>query len=79
MTQIATTATSLPLSQDDVGGISEITILPDGRLYVLGLSEAMLEMLDGAGPWGGLSAGRRVCRSAERDEGSKESRRARNE
>ena len=42
-----------------MGGISEITILPDGRLYVLGLSEAVLEMLDGAGPWGGLSPDRR--------------------
>lgn len=72
MTQIAATATSLHVTQDDVGGISEITILPDGRLYVLGLSEAMLEMLDGAGPWGGLSAGRRACRSAERDKGTEE-------
>lgn len=39
-----------PCSQD-VGGISEITILPDGRLYVLGLSKAVLEMLDQAGLW----------------------------
>ena len=73
MTQIAATATSVHVSQDDVGGISEITILPDGRLYVLGLSEAMLAMLDGAGPWGGLSAGRRASRSVERDEGIEES------
>ena len=35
----------------DVGGISEITILPDGRLYVLGLSQAVLEVLDQAGLW----------------------------
>jgi len=73
MTQIAATATSVHVSQDDVGGISEITILPDGRLYVLGLSEAMLAMLDGAGPWDGLSAGRRAYRSVERDEGIEES------
>jgi hypothetical protein len=30
-------------------------------------------MLDGAGPWGGLSAGRRAYRSAERNEGTEES------
>ena len=76
MTQIAATATSLHLSQDDVGGISEITILPDGRLYVLGLSEAMLAMLDGAGPWGGLRPA--VGRTGP-SSGTKESRRARNE
>ncbi len=72
MTQIAATATSLDDRPDDVGGISEITILPDGRLYVLGLSAAILEMLDGAGPWGGLSAGRRAYLSAERDDGIEE-------
>jgi hypothetical protein len=54
------------LRQEDVGGISEITILPDGRLYVLGLSEAVLELLDAAGPWGGLSPERRPRHAAER-------------
>ncbi len=54
------------LDETDVGGISEITILPDGRLYVLGLSEAVWEMLDGAGPWGGLSPERGPRRSTER-------------
>ena len=73
MTQTAATATLLPTDENDVGGISEITILPDGRVYVLGLSDAMLEMLDGAGPWGGLSAGRKPYRSAERDEETEES------
>jgi len=60
--------TSAQLGEEDVGGISEITILPDGRLYVLGLSEAVWEMLDGAGPWGGLSPDRRPHRSAGREE-----------
>jgi len=61
------TGTVTRLDEADVGGISEITILPDGRLYVLGLSEAVWEMLDGAGPWGGLSPERRQRRSTGRD------------
>ena len=32
---------------DDAGGISEITILPDGRVYVLGLSAAILDVVVG--------------------------------
>jgi hypothetical protein len=60
------TGTATRLDETDVGGISEITILPDGRLYVLGLSEAVWEMLDGAGPWGGLSPERGPRRSTER-------------
>ena len=58
--------------EGDVGGISEITILPDGRLYVLGLSEAVWEMLDGAGPWGGLSPDRRPRRSTGRQQEAQE-------
>jgi hypothetical protein len=65
-------STSAQLGEDDVGGISEITILPDGRLYVLGLSEAVWEMLDGAGPWGGLSPDRRPRRKSEREEETRE-------
>ena len=65
-------STSAQLGEEDVGGISEITILPDGRLYVLGLSEAVWEMLDGAGPWGGLSPERRPRRSAEWEEETRE-------
>lgn len=61
--------------QADVGGISEITILPDGRLYVLGLSESMWELLDAAGPWDGLSPDRQRRRSAKRDANPEESRR----
>jgi hypothetical protein len=38
-----------------VGGISEITILPDGRVYVLGLSAEILNVLEGVGPWVGGS------------------------
>jgi hypothetical protein len=60
-------ASKVESRQADVGGISEITILPDGRLYVLGLSESMWELLDAAGPWGGLSPERQPRRSAERD------------
>jgi hypothetical protein len=45
-------------ADDDPGGISEITILPDGRVYVLGLSADVLEMLRQSGPWEGLSAAR---------------------
>jgi hypothetical protein len=40
---------------DEVGGISEITILPDGRVYVLGLSAEILTVLEGVGPWVGGS------------------------
>jgi hypothetical protein len=65
---MAKTETLAQLSEAAVGGISEITILPDGRLYVLGLSDAVWEMLDGAGPWGGLSPERRQRRSTGRDE-----------
>ena len=31
----------------DPRGVSEITILPDGRIYVLGLSQAVLDVLAG--------------------------------
>jgi hypothetical protein len=65
---MAKTTTLAQLSEAAVGGISEITIRPDGRLYVLGLSDAVWEMLDGAGPWGGLSPERRQRRSTGRDE-----------
>jgi hypothetical protein len=51
-------AESVELSRQDVGGISEITIRPDGRVYVLGLSAEMLELLNAAGPWEGMSLDR---------------------
>jgi hypothetical protein len=40
-------------TEEDVGGISEITILPDGRVYVLGLSSAVRQALHQSGPWCG--------------------------
>ncbi len=49
-TRLQTEAVGL---QEDVGGISEITILPDGRVYVLGLSAAVREVLNQSGPWSG--------------------------
>jgi hypothetical protein len=72
-TKTVRTAGSLERRPADVGGISEITILPDGRLYVLGLSEAMWQLLEAAGPWGGLSSDRGPRRAAERGETTKES------
>ena len=50
---------------DDLGGISEITILPDGRVYVLGLSAAILEVLQRSGPWDGLASRRRTKQAKE--------------
>jgi hypothetical protein len=58
-------AKSVELSRREMGGISEITIRPDGRLYVLGLSAAMLELLNAAGPWEGMSLDRRLRRQME--------------
>ncbi len=40
---------SLVLTEQDVGGISEITILPDGRVYILGLSAAVLAVMQEVG------------------------------
>ncbi len=31
---------------DELRGVSEITILPDGRIYVLGLSKELAALLD---------------------------------
>ncbi len=39
-----------------IEGISELTILPDGRLYVLGVSPAVLELLQSARLWRESSA-----------------------
>jgi hypothetical protein len=63
-------------ADDDPGGISEITILPDGRVYVLGLSVAVLEMLRQSGPWEGLSAARQPRLRAEprRETGARKAR-----
>jgi hypothetical protein len=58
-------AKSVELSRGEVGGISEITIRPDGRVYVLGLSAAMLELLNAAGPWDGMSLDRSLRRQVE--------------
>ena len=46
-------ATGVPQAADDIDvrGDSQITILPDGRVYVYGLSPALLEILCAAGPW----------------------------
>jgi hypothetical protein len=61
-------AKSVELSRQDMGGISEITIRPDGRVYVLGLSAAMLELLNAAGPWEGMSLDRRLrCQMEDGD------------
>lgn len=73
MQQIVRHAGTLECSPADVGGISEITILPDGRLYVLGLSESIWELLEAAGPWGGLASDRRPRPAAERGDEAKES------
>jgi len=76
VTSAATTVEQAGLAElrlTDVGGISEITILPDGRLYVLGLSEAVLALLDAAGPWSGLSPDRRPRHAAERAPTTRES------
>ncbi len=51
MSNVTAPHTSGTSSAQDVRGISEITILPDGRLYVLGLSKAVLALLAGAGLW----------------------------
>jgi hypothetical protein len=51
--------------EQDVRGISEITILPDGRLCVLGLSASVWEMLDAAGPWDELERGPRRCENRD--------------
>lgn len=69
---VARETDSAELRQADARGVSEITILPDGRLYVLGLSEAVLELLEAAGPWDGLSSRRPRRRPAERGETTKE-------
>ncbi len=59
---------------EEVGGISELTILPDGRLYVLGLSARVLEVVHAAGPWDSpLPAGspsRRAVRGEQHEESS---------
>jgi len=57
---------------DDVEGISEITVLPDGRVYVLGLSSAILDVLDRVGPWSGLSPNGRRRMSVESEVEAKE-------
>ncbi len=58
-------AKSVEMSRQDMAGISEITIRPDGRVYVLGLSAAMLELLNAAGPWDGMSLDRSLRRQVE--------------
>lgn len=35
----------MPVNSDDETSLSEITILPDGRVYVFGMSQQMLEVL----------------------------------
>lgn len=66
-------ATSVARLFEEAGGISEITILPDGRLYVLGLSTRVLQVVNAAGPWDRRgSAGNRSVR-AEPGEQQKES------
>ncbi len=57
-------AMSVAPQWEEVGGISEFTILPDGRLYVLGLSARVLEVVHAAGPWDSpLPDGRPSCRA----------------
>jgi len=60
------------VGEQDVRGISEITILPDGRLCVLGLSASVRDMLDAAGPWGELAPERGPHRRDNRDETERE-------
>lgn len=65
--------TSVEPRLEEVGGISEITILPDGRLYVLGLSARVLEVVNAAGPWDSPLPDGRPRRRAERGEQQGES------